>query len=132
MHEISRPPRDGVFRIIDFLLSRRCNSFFLHVAFAAFVAFSFFQSLYHSFADFYYYRQRKHVPTVGDMKPVVLDLQRANPAKNILVVSATDYDQPWPPADAAFPLVCLYSSPAPSYAHDDYEAYQVYLLTPSR
>jgi hypothetical protein len=85
-----------------------------------------------SFADFYYYRQRRHVPTLEEMKPAIAELARANPGKNIVAVSAEDPGSPAPPADPDFQLVPIYSSPPASYAHDDYEAYQVYLLARPR
>jgi putative flippase GtrA len=86
-----------------------------------------------SFADFYLTRLRKHVPTIEELKPLVLKIARENPASTILVVSAdpvqnNNFNDP----DLSFELIPIYQSPLKAFAYNDDELFQVYTLKRSQ
>lgn len=81
-----------------------------------------------SFSDNFYYRARKHLPTVKELEPFVSAVAAAHPGKTIVVMSSDPHDETATGSDPAYPLKPIYRSPVdPSY-HDDPEAYQIYVL----
>ena len=82
-----------------------------------------------SFADFFYTRmKRDQIPTLEDIKPLVLKLASANPSKTILVVSSDPENMNFNDHDPNYDLVPIYASPSHPEYHWFAEFYQVYVL----
>jgi hypothetical protein len=82
-----------------------------------------------AFADMSYYRERKRVPLVRDIEPMVLEVAAANPDKTVVVVSSNPNDNSVTETpNPACPLHLIYRSPYDPASADDVEAFQVYVL----
>ena len=81
-----------------------------------------------SFEDFFYGRQRKRVPTVRELEPLVREVAAAHPDKTILVIAADPHDTTASMADPAYALQEIYRSPVDPSLDDEAEWFQVYLL----
>ncbi len=83
-----------------------------------------------SFADYFYTQMKKHhIPSLEEIKPMVLNLAAANPSKTIMVVSSDPANTGFDDHDSNYVLVPIYSSPVfPSASHFDQEYFQVFVL----
>jgi len=81
-----------------------------------------------SFADFFLTRMRTHIPTLEEMKPLVMNLAREHPDKTLMVVSVNPGNPPPRNDDPSYQLVPVYLSPPPPVDDHKGEFYQVYLL----
>jgi hypothetical protein len=82
-----------------------------------------------SFSHVAYLSLRKYVPSLEEIKPLVLEIARKNPAKTILVVSmGPKGNADFPTNDPDYNLISIYQTP-PSPQYKGYaESYQVYVL----
>jgi hypothetical protein len=81
-----------------------------------------------SFADFFLTRMRTHIPSLSEMKPLVLNLARANPGKTILIVTVNTDGSHDSVSDPDYRLDPVYFSPPPKTDDHRGEFYQVYVL----
>jgi hypothetical protein len=82
-----------------------------------------------SFADSLYTRMKKHqIPSLEDIKPLVLKLALAHPSETIMVVSGDPKNIGFDDHDPSYKLIPIYSSPALPVDHFQSELFQVFVL----
>ncbi len=78
-----------------------------------------------SFADFFLTRMRTHIPTLSEMKPLVMNLAKANPGKTILVVTVNTDGSHESLNDPDYRLDPVYFSPPPNPEKHEGEFFQI-------